>query len=74
MAEKKAQRVSVVLPGELADALVKLADERSTTITDVVRKAIATEAFLNQETKSSTLILQDKRDASKKREVIFRPT
>jgi predicted transcriptional regulator len=64
-------RLSVNLSPEAADALKAIADERHTTITEVVRDAIATEKFLQDEVaRESKILVQDK--SGNVREIVFR--
>jgi predicted transcriptional regulator len=65
-------RLSVNLSPEAAEALKAIADERHTTITEVVRDAIATEKFLQEEIgRDSKFLVQDK--SGNVRQIIFRP-
>ena len=65
-------RLSVNLSAEAAEALRNLAEERHTTITEVVRDAIATEKFFEEEAKKdSKVLIQDK--SGNVRQIVFRP-
>ena len=50
-------RLSINLSATVAQALQDMADERHTTITEVVRSAISTEYILNEEHKRGSEIL-----------------
>ncbi len=63
-------KLSVNVSQEAADALRELAQQRGTTMTEVLRHAIATERFLQEETrKKSKILLED--DSGRTRELVF---
>lgn len=64
-------RLSVNLTAEFAAALKEMAIESGTSISDVVRKAIATERFLQREQKKGSEILLETKDGSI-RQVVLR--
>ncbi len=59
-------KLSVNLSKEVVDALKSLADERGTSVTEALRKAISTEKFLHDTTKEGGKILIEDRDKSLK--------
>lgn len=46
--QSKAIKTSVYLPEQAVEALKEMADKRGTTMAEVLRRAIATESFLDQ--------------------------
>jgi predicted transcriptional regulator len=65
------KRMSVTLSGDAARLLEQLAESQGITQTEALRKAIATESYLQQEVNSGSRILLQKAD-KEIREVIFR--
>lgn len=63
-------KLSVNVSPEAAQALRDLAKQRGTTMTEVLRHAIATEKYLQEATrKNSKILLED--DAGRTRELVF---
>lgn len=63
-------RLSVNLPADVAEALRSLADRKGTTISAIVRDAIATEKFLVEEQDKNSQILLRDQDGSIKQVVL----
>lgn len=60
------------LPNEDITELKRLAALRGTTVTAVLRQAIATEAFVNNELQNGSKLLVEKPDG-RLRELVFKP-
>ncbi|MEA9605760.1 hypothetical protein ACFFJ4_00465 [Xanthomonas dyei] len=69
MSEKT--KITVNLSEEVTSALKSMAQERSTSVTEVLRHAISTEKFLLNEVKQGGKVLIKDRDGNM-RELIFR--
>jgi predicted transcriptional regulator len=67
-----AQRLSVNLSDEVAKTLNELAKRRGTTVTEAVRRAISTEAFIQDQIDNGKSILIADRDHENVREIVFR--
>ena len=65
------KRVSVSLPLDTIEQLDKIANRHGITMTDAIRRAVATEAYLDNEIQENSKILIQKSDNSLI-EVIFR--
>ncbi|MBD2124565.1 CopG family transcriptional regulator [Trichocoleus sp. FACHB-262] len=65
------KRMSVSLPGDVAQLLESLAETQGISQNEALRKAIATEAYLLQERLQGSKVLLQKPD-KEIREVIFR--
>lgn len=65
------QRLSVSLPQDAIVALKHLAQERGTTATSALEKAIATEDYIQQELKTGSRLLIQKPDGTIT-QVVFR--
>lgn len=66
-----AVKVTVNMPEDTVDALRRLAFERQTTLTEVIRDAIATEQYLDEQVANGGKILIEARPKTIK-EVVFR--
>jgi predicted transcriptional regulator len=55
-------KLSVNLPDETVELLKKLAEKRGTTMTQVLKEAVATENFLDNETRQGKKILIEEPD------------
>lgn len=64
--EREQMRLSVNLSPDVADALRELAHRRGKTITEVIRDAIATEKFLDDEQRKGGDIIIEHDDNVKK--------
>jgi predicted transcriptional regulator len=64
-------KVSLNLPEEDVEVLRQLAEKRKTTLTQVLRRAIASENYFDEEVAKGAKILLEKDD--RLREVVFRP-
>ncbi len=60
-------RVTVNLPEKVWEALTELADEKSISKTDALRRAISTEVFLNQAIKEGAEVLLRRKDGTVER-------
>ena len=69
--ERDLQKVSINLPSDTLDAIRKISEHRSLTMTDAIRRAIATESYIEDEIENGGTILVKKPDGTYK-EVIFR--
>ena len=69
--KSQTQRVSVSLPLDAIEKLDKIATRHGITMTDAIRRAIATEAYINNEIQENSKILIQKSDNSLI-EVVFR--
>ena len=69
--KSQTQRVSVSLPLDAIEKLDKIASRHGITMTDAIRRAIATEAYINNEIQENSKILIQKSDNSLI-EVVFR--
>lgn len=58
--QSKAIKTSVYLPEQAVEALKQMADKRGTTMAEVLRRAIATESFLDQTAEAGGEILVKK--------------
>lgn len=67
----KPKRMSVSLPGDIAGLLKFLADTQGISQNEALRKAIATEAYVQQEVREGSTILVQKSN-KEIREVVFR--
>ena len=65
------KRVSVSLPLDTIKKLDKIASRHGITMTDAIRRAIATEAYIDNEIQEDNKILIQKSDNTL-REVVFR--
>ena len=65
------KRVSVSLPLETIEKLDQIASRHGITMTDAIRRAIATEAYIDKEIQENSKILIQKSDNTL-REVVFR--
>ncbi len=65
------KRVAVTLPLETIEKLDKIASRHGITMTDAIRRAVATEDYLNNEIQENSKILIQKSDNTLI-EVIFR--
>lgn len=65
------KRVSVSLPLETIEKLDQIASRHGITMTDAIRRAIATEAYIEQEIQQDSKILIQKADNTL-REIVFR--
>ena len=66
-----AKRLSVNLSDEVAGLLQQLAESRETTVTEVIRSAISTEWFLDQETRNGSKILLAEPGSDRQKELVF---
>ncbi len=62
--KSQTQRVSVSLPLDAIEKLDKIASRHGITMTDAIRRAIATEAYINNEIQENSKILIQKSDNS----------
>jgi predicted DNA-binding protein len=69
--EDKVVKVSFNLAPEVVDVLKDLASKRGMTVTDVLRRAIGTEKFVQNEIDKGGKILVEEKDKSIK-QVVFR--
>jgi len=69
--EEDLQKVSIDLPSDTLDAIRKIAEHRNLTMTDAIRRAIATESYIEDEIENGGTILVKKPDGTYK-EVVFR--
>jgi predicted transcriptional regulator len=69
-AQKRIVKLSANLPGDVADALVELADRRNTSKTEILRHAISLEKWLQDELDRGSRFLLEQN--GKLREIIFR--
>ena len=69
--KSQTQRVSVSLPLDAIEKLDKIATRHGITMTDAIRRAIDTEAYINNEIQENSKILIQKSDNSLI-EVVFR--
>ena len=69
--ERDLQKVSINLPSDTLDVIRKIAEHRSLTMTDAIRRAIVTESYIEDEIKNGGTILVKKPDGTYK-EVVFR--
>ncbi|HET9016958.1 MAG TPA: ribbon-helix-helix protein, CopG family [Thermomicrobiaceae bacterium] len=65
-------KLSVNVPDEAIEILKDIAARRHTTMTEVVRDAIAMEKFLDDETRKGNKVLIEDRD-HRVRELVLRP-
>ena len=65
------KRVSVSLPLDTIEKLDRIASRHGITMTDAIRRAIATEAYIDGEIRENSKILIQKSDDTLK-EVVFR--
>ena len=64
-------KLTVNLPGEVVHALKELALKNRITVTDQIRRAIATEYWLVETLQENKVLLED-RDSGSVREVVFK--
>lgn len=69
--KNQSKRVSVLLPLETIKQLDAIASRHGITMTDAIRRAIATEAYIESEIQENSKILLQKSDKTL-REVVFR--
>ena len=69
--ERDLKKVSINLPSDILDAIRKIAEHRNLTMTDAIRRAIATESYIEDEIENGGTILVKKPDGTYK-EVVFR--
>ena len=69
--KSQTKRVSVSLPLDTIEKLDKIASRHGITMTDAIRRAIATEAYIDNEIQEDSKILIQKSDNSLI-EVVFR--
>ncbi len=69
--KSQTKRVSVSLPLDTIEKLDKIASRHGITMTDAIRRAIATEAYIDREIQENSKILIQKSDNSLM-EVVFR--
>jgi predicted DNA-binding protein len=71
--EKKPRTVktTICLPPDAADALRALAEERSTTLAEVIRRAISVDKYLGDAKKAGGRILVEDADKAIKEIIIF---
>jgi predicted transcriptional regulator len=67
---KETKKVTVNLPEETIDTLRRLAEERNTTMTEVLKSAVNTESFLSRRIVEGATVLLKERDNST-RELVF---
>lgn len=67
----QSKRVSVSLPIDVIDMLDKIANRHAITMTDAIKRAIATEAYIEDEINEGSKVLIQKSDNTL-REVVFR--
>ena len=70
--ETNTTRLNLILASDTANTLSKLKKERNTSAAQVVRQAIATEEFVQEQIRQKNKILIQTPDGSL-REVIFKP-
>lgn len=64
-------RVSVNLPPKTAETLRGLAEAEGVTITEAIRRAIATQDFFTREARESQRVILEDKQTGAKREVVF---
>ena len=69
--ERDLQKVSLNLPSDTLDNVRRIAKHQNITMTDAIRRAIATESYVEDETNNGGTILVKKPDGTYK-EVVFR--
>jgi hypothetical protein len=69
--ERKNVKISVNLPDDMVRALKEMADLRGTTVTEVLKAAIGTEAFLADQIKNGAKVLVEEKDKSLKQLVFI---
>jgi predicted transcriptional regulator len=70
--EDKTVRLSVNLAPDVADALQRLAKKKNVSLTEMVRRAISTENFIDEQVDKRRKILIADEDEKNVREVVFR--
>lgn len=70
MVEREAAKVTFNMPADELAALQELATAQHLTVTDTLRKAIATEKFLRENLKDGTKLLQRHSDRSDERIIL----
>jgi predicted DNA-binding protein len=65
-------KVTVNLPEETVEQLKVVAKERGISMTQVLREAIATQAYVDEQIKDGGKILVEKSDRKTIRELVFR--
>jgi predicted transcriptional regulator len=65
-------RLSVNLAPDVADALKRLAKSNGVTLTEMVRRAISTEHFIEEQRAAGNKVLITDEDEKNVREVVFR--
>lgn len=69
---RRVVKVTTNLPVAVFDVLRELADERATTMTEVLRQAISTERFFTDAVERKETILLESPDGQRVREVFFK--
>ena len=69
--ERDLQKVSLNLPSDTLDNVRRIAKHQNITMTDAIRRAIATESYVEDETNNGGTILVKKPDGTYK-EIVFR--
>jgi hypothetical protein len=69
--ERDLQKVSLNLPSDTLDNVRRIAKHQNLTMTDAIRRAIATESYVEDETNNGGTILVKKPDGTYK-EIVFR--
>ena len=69
--EKDLKKVSIDLPSDTLDAIRRIAEHRNLTMTDAIRRAVATESYIEDQINNGGTILVKKPDGTYK-EVVFR--
>ncbi len=64
-------KVTVNLPDETVEAIKTIAAQRGTTVTEALRRAVESEKFLSEETRSGSKILVEKPEGTI-RQVVFK--
>jgi len=71
MAKVTPVRVTVNLSPDTAQELKDMADKRGVKVTDIIRRAIATESYLARQMEENRLVLESKKNPREKRELVF---
>lgn len=66
------QKISANLSAEVVDAIEEIARRRGVTKTEVLRHALATEKFIDDQQRNGARILIEDPDSNELREVVFR--
>ncbi len=72
MADSRVVKTSMTLPQKSLDTLRKMAEEAGSSMAEVVRKAVATEEFLRENSARGNKILIKDRDSDVLRELVLR--